>query len=110
VAVNYDLVENNKMKIKSVESQQFQGELFVCEDPITHDLLHVKQYDSIAEIQDWIEAHPGVFEACDLIVRYSDFNEGAVSVTSKANGVQVTVGQGVGIGRVIDALIFDPSL
>jgi hypothetical protein len=111
MALNYQLNDSDKsMKILGVETQTFEGELFMCQDPRTKDLLHVRQYDSVADVLDWLEKHPGAREACDILVRFSPFNESPISITSKSAGVQVTVGQGVGIGRIIDALFYDVTL
>jgi hypothetical protein len=63
MAINYALQPDKSMQIMSVESAAFEGELFLCQDPLT-----------------------------------------------MTAGVQVFVGQGVGIGRIVDVLVFDPSL
>ena len=110
MAINYALQPDKSLKILGVETQIFEGELFLCQDPGTKDLLHVRQYDSVAEVLDWLDDHPGARDACDILVRYSPFNEAPVQITAKSAGVQVTVGQGVGIGRIVDALFYDPSL
>jgi hypothetical protein len=113
LAIDYKLNdEDQSMKILAAESQTFEGELFLCKDPGTGDLLHVRQYDSVAEVQDWLQHHAGAdaSTACDILVRFSPFNEAPISITSKSAGVQVTVGQGVGIGRIISAQIYDSSL
>ena len=31
-------------------------------------------------------------------------------ITSKANGVKLSINQGAGLGRVIDATLYDPSI
>jgi hypothetical protein len=110
LAINYELNDDRSMRILGVETQTWEGELFLCRDPTTQDFLHVRQYDSAAEILDWLENHPGARDACDILVRFSAFNEAPVSVTSKSAGLQVILGQGVGIGRVIDALLYDVTL
>jgi hypothetical protein len=113
LAINYKKNDDDQsMQILGVETQTFEGELFLCQDPGTNDLLHVRQYDSVAEVQDWLAHHPGASSStgCDILVRFSPFNEAPVSITSKSAGVQVNVGQGVGIGRIIDALIYDVTL
>src|SRR5262249_48269833 len=110
MAINYELESDSSMKILSVESAAFEGELFLCQDPLTRDLLHVRQYDSIDEIMDWLSSHPGAQEVCQILVKFNTANQGPVSVTSKTAGVQVFVGQGVGVGRIVDVLVFDPTL
>jgi hypothetical protein len=110
LAIDYSLNDDKTMKILAVETQAFEGELFLCQDPVSSDLLHVRQYDSVAEILDWFENHAGSRDACQVLIRYSPFNDSPVTITSKSAGIQVIVGQGVGIGRIIDAVLFDPSL
>jgi hypothetical protein len=110
MTVAYQIQPDKTMKILGIESHTFEGSIFLCQDPITHDLLSVQQYDSVANIQAWISSHPGVYEACDLLVRNSAIDSSPVQVAAKKAGVVLTVGQGSGVGRVVDAFFYDPSL
>jgi len=108
--VDYKKLDDSSMKILAVESETYEGEVFICQDPMTKDILHARQYDSIEDIQDWINDHPGVYDACDLLPRTSPYDGSLVQLTSKTAGVVLTVGQGSGVGRVVDVLFFDPTL
>lgn len=113
LSANLDYAEqesDHTLKILAAEAQTFEGEIFLCQDPITHDLLHVKQYDSIADVQAWIDKHPGVQDACDMFIRLSGSGSDPVQVLAKQAGITATVGQGSGVGRIIDILFYDPTL
>ena len=100
----------NAIKIIAIETQDFLGDVFLCRDPATGDILHARMYASVETILDWIAAHPGSQDACDIVVRYSPFNNYPDFITSRANGVKVNVSEGAGFGRVVDATLFDISV
>jgi hypothetical protein len=99
-----------KQKIVGVSSNDYLGDLFLCRDPKTGDLLRVEQYESMATILDWIEKHPGAREACGLMVRYSPYNNYPHLLHSKSAAVYVIVKQGSGYGRVSQVVSYDPTL
>lgn len=97
------------VNVMAVDSIDFLGEVFLCMDPYTRDLLHVGMYDSVATVVDWIDKHPGAQQACGLIVRYSPYANFPDYVISTVNGVRIGVTQGGGYGRVNDASLWLPG-
>jgi hypothetical protein len=93
----------------AVETTDFLGDLFLCKDPLTHDVLSARMYTSVATILDWIAAHPGSYTACQIIIRYSPFGNYADYVTSLSGGVRLGITQGGGFGRVVDGTLFTPG-
>jgi hypothetical protein len=112
------------VQILAIESEDYLGQVFVCQDPKTSDILAVRQYDSAINIINWFANHPGGQDpnnpgngiwpsaqtSCDVIVRYSPFNNYIDFITSKVYGVKLGVNQGSGLGRVIDSLLYDPGI
>jgi hypothetical protein len=113
---------DNTIRIMAIESSDYLGEVFLCQDPLTGDILHVRQYDSAHAILDWFAAHTGGFDpsiggaqptaevACSVIVKWSPYNNYIDYITSKAYGVKLSINQGAGLGRVIDSTLYDPSI
>jgi hypothetical protein len=95
------------IRILAIETQDFLGEVFLCRDPKTGDLLHARMYSSAGTILDWLSSHPGATDACDIVVRYSPYNNYPDYITSRANGVKLSISQGTGFGRVVDAMLYD---
>jgi hypothetical protein len=85
--------------------------VFVCQDPNPNsgDLLHVRIYDSGQTILDWLANHPGAQAACDIVVRYSPYNNYPDYITSRANGVKINISQGYGFGRVDDVTLYNTN-
>jgi hypothetical protein len=116
------VANDDTIRVLAIESQDFLGEVFLCMDPMTHDVLHVRQYDSAIAIIDWLNAHgggwdpnigdvqPAAKDACGIIIRYSPYNNYIDFITSRSNGVKLSINQGAGLGRVIDATLYDPSI
>lgn len=94
------------VKIMSVDSVDYLGDVFLCQDPQTRDILRTRMYASVQTIIEWIDNHPGVYEACGLLIRYSPYNNFPDYITSTINGVRVGVTQGGGFGRVNDATLW----
>jgi hypothetical protein len=115
---NACVANDNTIDILALEAHDFLGEVFPCQDQNTGDLLHVRMYDSAAEVLEWIAAHPGVplngvpsaADACNLVVRYSAYNNYPDVITSLANGVKVNINPGQGLGRIVDATLFDVAV
>ena len=97
------------VRIVAVDSIDYLGDVFLCQDPATKDFLRVKMYGSVQTVVDWIDSHPGVYDACGLIVRYSPYNNFPDYIISTVNGVKVGVTQGGGYGRVNDASLWLPG-
>jgi hypothetical protein len=111
LAANIDYLDNpdGTINILAIETVEFLGDVFLCQDPETGDVLRTKMYGSVQTILDWIQNHPGVNDACGLVVRYSPFNNFPDFIFSLNNGVRVNTTQGGGFGRVIDATLFVPG-
>ena len=107
--ISYQLADSGTMTIQAVETIDFLGDVFLCQDPVTGDLLRTRMYGSVQSLLDWIDAHPGVYDACGLLVRYSPYNNFPDYVISRTNGVIVGVTPGGGYGRVNDATLFTPG-
>jgi hypothetical protein len=93
----------------AVETQDFLGEVFVCQDAATRELLTARMYTSVQTMTDWIDAHPKAKDDCQIIIRYSPFNNYPDFITSLTNGVKLSVTQGSGFGRIVDATLFVPG-
>jgi hypothetical protein len=106
--------------ILAYESQDFLGDVFLCYDTVTAadrvgtgrpgDILAVHMYTPVQEIIDWLQKHPTARDQCQIIVRYSPYNNYPDYITSLANGVRVGVDVGGGFGRVTDVTLFTPGV
>ncbi len=107
------------VSIEAWETQDFLGEVFLCYDSTSDtartgtgrpgDILSAHMYSSAATIVDWLSNHPGAQTACQVVVRYSPFNNYPDYITSLAYGVRLGIDQGFGFGRVVDATVFAPG-
>ncbi len=103
------------VSIQAWETQDFLGEVFLCYDAqtagarvpagIPGDILSAHMYTSATTIIDWLSSHPEAQASCQLVVRYSPFNNFPDFITSLANGVRLGIDQGYGYGRVVDATL-----
>ncbi|HEY3818325.1 MAG TPA: hypothetical protein VGL81_14195 [Polyangiaceae bacterium] len=100
----------DKMLFLAVETTDFLGDVFVCQDPNTKDLLTARMYTSVETILQWIAAHPTAYATCQLIMEYSPYENYLDYVNSLSNGVRLSSTQGGGFGRIVDGTLFDPSL
>ena len=94
----------------AVETADFLGSVFVCQDPNTKDLLTAQMYTSVSTILQWIAAHPTAYATCQIIMEYSPYENYLDYVNSLANGVRLSSTQGGGFGRIVDGTLFDPTL
>jgi hypothetical protein len=100
---------DGSLQFLAVETTDFLGEIFVCQDAPTGDLLGVRMYTTVATILDWLGSHPGSYDACGIIIRYSPYGNYADYITSLTNGVRLNITQGGGFGRVVDVTLFVPG-
>jgi hypothetical protein len=111
--VDYDLdpadPTGKTLQLLAVETTDFLGNVFLCQDPGTGDLLSVEMYSPVAGILDWLDKHPGAYDSCGLVIRYSPFGNYADYITSLTNGVRLGITQGGGYGRVVDVTLFVPG-
>jgi hypothetical protein len=103
-----NLVDSNKIHIVAFETRDFLGDVFVCQDPTTGEILQARMYTAAQSILDWLNTHPGAQDACDVVVRYSPYNNYIDYISSRANGVKLNITFGQGFGRVEDVTVFDP--
>jgi len=100
---------DNTIVIDAIECHDFLGEVFLCQDPQTKDLLSATMYSSGYAMLNWISNHPGSQDACALVVRYSPYNNYLDYISSMANGVTVSMTPGGGFGRVDDATLYNTA-
>ena len=120
ITMNVDYLPNYDAKthaltsgtIAAVETQDFLGEIFPCVDPSTGDILRVRMYSSVLEIQSWLDSHPAARSACNIFIRQSPYNNYPDYVISVTNGVLLGInpGAGGGPGRISDVTLFNPAL
>ena len=84
-------------------------DVFLCQDAQTGDLLSAHMYTPVSDILKWFGTHPGSYDACGIIIRYSPFNNYADYITTLNNGVRLEVTQGGGFGRIVGATLFVPG-
>lgn len=108
--IDYNPNPDGTAKIEAIISNDYMGDLFICRDPVTGDLLRVEQYESMAEVMTWIQDHPGSYEACGIIIRYSPFNNYPQMFASTTAGIVLLVNQGSGYGRIATVEVYDPNL
>jgi hypothetical protein len=106
-------------QLEAIETQDFLGDVFLCVDPVTSanragtsvpgDVLAAHMYTSAATVIDWLAAHPGAQDACQIVVRYSPYDNYPDFIQSSLNGVRLGVEQGAGYGRITDATVFAPG-
>jgi len=106
---NGNPVKTGDIEFKAVETTDFLGNVFLCQDDATKDLLHVEMYTPVAEVLDWFSSHPGAYQSCQIIIRYSPYGNYADYITSLTNGVRLGITQGGGYGRVVDVTLFTPG-
>ncbi len=100
----------SQVMLMAVETTDFLGDIFLCRDTATKDLLTARMYTSVELILDWFAAHPTAYNDCQIIIRYSPYENYADYITSLLNGVRLGVTQGGGYGRIVDGTLFDPTL
>jgi hypothetical protein len=109
------------IKIDAIEGEDYLGEVFLCQDLGTsgtasgdflgtQDLLGVHMYDTGGEVLVWLTNHPGVQNACGVVVQYSEYNNYLNYIASLSAGVAVGITQGAGYGRISNVWIFDPAI
>ncbi len=103
-------IPTNAITVQGIDTSDFLGDIFICKDPATNHILRSRMYDSAQSILDWLTAHPGSTQACDIVVRYSPFNNYIDKIYSRAYGVSVDISKSFGAGRIDDAVLWDPAL
>src|SRR5205823_1426357 len=111
--IAYDYVDpKNPSKgigFKSVETSDFLGDVFLCIDPNDNTMLLARMYSPVAQLLDWINKHNTAATGCGIIVRYSPYGNYPDYITSLSNGVEVSITQGGGFGRVVSTDLFVPG-
>jgi hypothetical protein len=116
------VTDDDTVRIEAIEGQDFLGQVFMCQDPLTGDVLHLGMYDSAASTLAWFAAHPGGVDpnsggvdssaqiACAIIIRTSPYDNAVDRMVSLSAGVNINFSGGQGQGRVTDVVVFDPNL
>jgi len=112
LTLDIDYVEqpDKTMRLEAVSSDSYKGNLFLCVDPGTGDLLSVEQYESMDVIQNWFNTHPGSREACGIMTRFSAFGDYPQLLHARGAGIVLDVGLGSGVGRITHLQMYDASL
>ena len=100
---------DGSIDLKAVHSADFLGEVFLCQDSTTRELLRARMYTTTDEILDWVNSHPAAATTCQIVVRNATAGNFPRSISSLANGVTVGLAQGGGKGRVVEATLFVPG-
>ena len=109
-------VQDGTLTVEAIEGGDFLGEAFLCQDiggfptPGTGDLLGVHMYDSAASILTWITNHPGSEDACNIIVRYSPYDNYIDFITSLSRACRSTSTRVAVTDRVVGVIAYDPNL
>jgi hypothetical protein len=118
VSIDYDLHvdpttkkvdKDGRIDFKAVESDDYLGDVFVCQDPASGDVLRARLYVPVGDILDWLSSHPGAYDACQIVIRYSPLGTNVDFVTSLTNGVRLGITEGGGFGRVVDTVLYVPG-
>jgi hypothetical protein len=101
-------------QILAIESTDFLGDLFMCYDSGTGDVLTTRMYDNVANILDWLNAHPNAYfgsqsNECNMIVRWSPYDNYVDLIEATSTGVRIDTTQGGGFGRVVGATVYYPQ-
>lgn len=116
------VTNDNTIRVDAIEGQDFLGAVFMCQDPLSGDVLSLSMYDSASTFLAWLAAHPGGVDlvtdavdpsaqsACSIIVRASPYDNAVDRAAGLANGVNINFSAGQGQGRVTDVVLFDPNL
>jgi hypothetical protein len=114
-SVDYDIALNamgtqTGLKIDAIETTDFLGDVYVCQDPQTGALLSVRMYTPAANVLAFFQNHPQAVTACGMIFQYSQYGNYLDYVTSQTNGIRMGINPGQGAGRVVDVTVFDSTL
>lgn len=101
---------DGSVDLLAFHADDFLGDVFLCQDSATGDLLKARMYTTTDYMLDWLIHHPGAMDECEIIVRFSPFGNYPDFFSSLKNGVMVGINQGGGKGRVIDAQMWVPGL
>jgi hypothetical protein len=95
--------------VAATETTDFLGEYWMCQAR-NGEVLRVRMYTSAQTILDWFTSHPNSVGDCDVVFRYGPFGNYLDYITARATGVRLGINPGAGSGRVIDIVVYDPSL
>jgi hypothetical protein len=111
------VTNDDTLDVLGIRAAGFSGQVFLCSDPSTSDILHVGVYDSAQVILDWLAAHPGTVagggnipsaqSACGIVMTHSTVDNSIQSIVSRQYGVSLELAGG---GRITGAVVWDPSL
>ncbi|MBI5536228.1 MAG: hypothetical protein HY898_26130 [Deltaproteobacteria bacterium] len=101
---------DGQIDLMGLHADDFLGDVFLCQDSATGDLLKARMYTTTDYLLDWMIKHPKAVDDCEIIIRYSPFGNYPDYISSLKNGVMMGVNQGGGKGRIIDAQMWIPGL
>lgn len=118
---NLCVTDDDTLRIEAIEGSDFLGQVFMCTDPMTNDVLHMGMYDSATAFLNWLASHPGgvnpnlgpvpsAQSSCNIIIRTSPYDNAVDRAASLSTGVNVNFSGGQGQGRVTDVIVFDTNL
>lgn len=97
------------VRLSSVDTNDFLGEVFVCAD--NGELLTVRMFTPGEVVLDWLLRHPAAYASCNIIVDYWEYGTVLSRVTSIANGVIVNFTRPSGItGNANNSAVSDVDL
>jgi hypothetical protein len=108
-----ETLEPNKegyIDLLGFHADDFLGDVFLCHDSATGDLMRARMYTTTDYLLDWLIEHPKANDECEMVIRYSPFGNYPDFISSLKYGVMVGINQGGGKGRVIDAQFWIPGL
>jgi hypothetical protein len=97
-------------KIQAIQSSDYMGDLYLCKDPLSGDLLRIEMYESMENVIRWVQDHPGSYDACGLIIAYSSYNNYPLYISAQKAGIAALVSTGSGFGRIASVQMWDPTL
>ena len=98
------------IRFEATRSENFLGEIFMCMDTQTNDLLKVEMFTPTLDVLDWLYSHPNSLQTCQIIVRWTKYSNYVEFISSLVNGTRVHATQGGGWGRVNQVELWDPTL
>lgn len=101
---------DGSMQLMAVESSDFLGDVFLCQDPASGDLLRARLFSPADELQDWIIAHAGAATACKIVIRTSQPGNIPSSMASLTHGVKLDYLQIGGKARVASVMMTVPGI
>jgi hypothetical protein len=113
--VDYNLVATSATTVGveelAAESSDFLGDVFLCYEAAANPpLLAVRMYTPTQTVIDWLNSVPSSYSDCQMVVRWSPYENYVNMIESTLYGVRLQTTQGGGLGRVVGAQLYVPNL